>query len=109
MKLLKLITLELIILFTSVVSSNSQAYWMDVETSAYTSYESGGITASGDYPYEGGVACNFLPLGTRVQIDGYWYVVNDRCGIDGVVDIYMDSYDRAINYGRCTKSIYVEE
>lgn len=104
-----LLIFTLVLLLTLQFTGVSHAYWISAETSAYTSYESSGYTASGDYPYEGGVACNFLPLGTRISINGNDYIVNDRCGIDGVVDIYMNDYNRAIGYGRQVVDIYVYE
>lgn len=87
--------------------SDSYAEWINVRCTAYSPYDCGGITASGEYVHEGGVACNFLPLGTVVAIDGYDYIVNDRCGIDGTLDIFMESYDRAITFGVQYKDIYV--
>lgn len=46
------------------------AEWLSVECSAYTPYDSGTITATGEHVHVGGVACNFLPFGTIVHIDG---------------------------------------
>lgn len=76
---------------------------MTVQVSAYTPHECGGnrITASGAECQEGvTVAFNGLPLGTVIEYEGHQYVVQDRCGIDGVVDIFMESYDKAIKFGR---------
>lgn len=85
----------------------ANAEWIISECSAYTLYECDGITASGEYAHEGGVACNFLPLGTIVTIGGKDYIVNDRCGIDNCIDIFMDSRERAIEFGRQYKEVYV--
>lgn len=79
--------------------------YMDV--SAYTPYDSGTITASGDIPVEGvTVAMNDVPLGTIIEIDGKQYIVQDRCGMDRV-DIFMESYDAAIEWGVRHKEIIV--
>lgn len=62
----------------------------------------------GETVHVGGVACNFLPFGTVVVIDGVEYVVNDRCGIDGCIDIFMESYEEAIQFGRRYKEVYIK-
>lgn len=48
----------------------AQAEWLIAECSAYTPYDCGTITATGETVHVGGVACNFLPFGTVVVIDG---------------------------------------
>lgn len=66
---------------------------MKFQLTAYCSFcNSGSKTSSGTYPSAGRtVACNSLPLGTRIYIEGYGeYVVEDRGGMGGnVIDIYM--------------------
>lgn len=60
-----------------------------------------GITASGRPTVEGRtVACNSFPLGTRLLIGNHEYVVEDRAGIDNIVDVYFESYEDAIHFGR---------
>lgn len=63
------------------------------QLTAYCSYcNSGSKTSSGTYPVANRtVACNSLPLGTRIYIEGYGeFVVEDRGGMGGnVIDIYM--------------------
>lgn len=86
----------------------AHAEWLIAECSAYTPYDCGTITATGETVHVGGVACNFLPFGTVVVIDGVEYVVNDRCGIDGCIDIFMESYEDAIQFGRQYKEVYVK-
>lgn len=86
----------------------AQAEWLIAECSAYTPYDCGTITATGETVHVGGVACNFLPFGTVVIIDGREYVVNDRCGIDGCIDIFMESYEDAIEFGRRYKEVYIK-
>lgn len=76
---------------------------MTVQVSAYTPHELGGsrITASGVECQEG-VTCalNGVPLGSVVEWNGQRFTVHDRCGIDGVLDIFMESHDKAIRFGR---------
>lgn len=86
----------------------AHAEWIVAECSAYTPYDCGTITATGETVHVGGVACNFLPFGTVVVIDGVEYIVNDRCGIDGCIDIFMESYEDAIQFGRQCKEVYVK-
>lgn len=57
------------------------------------------IMANGEIAHVGAVACNFLPIGTQVRIDGNIYTVKDRCGVDGRIDIYMDSYEECMSWG----------
>lgn len=101
---------KLILAFLISVSSilPAQAEWLIAECSAYTPYDCGTITATGEPVHVGGVACNFLPFGTVVIIDGREYVVNDRCGIDGCIDIFMESYEEAIQFGRQYKEVYIK-
>ena len=78
------------------------AYGVEVWATAYTPYENSNITATGEVPKEGIIAADFLPLGTRVVIDDKEYIVGDRMGggYTDRIDIFMDSYERAIEYGR---------
>ena len=101
---------KLMLAFLISVSSilPAQAEWLIAECSAYTPYDCGTITATGETVHVGGVACNFLPFGTVVIIDGREYVVNDRCGIDGCIDIFMESYEDAIEFGRRYKEVYIK-
>ena len=102
----------LTILFTLLAPFAAQAEWLIAECSAYTPYDCGTITATGETVHVGGVACNFLPFGTVVIIDGVEYIVNDRCGIDNCIDncidIFMESYEDAIEFGRRHKEVYVK-
>ena len=76
------------------------AYARMMEVSAYT--HSGGVMANGQYPYVGAVASDDLPLGTTVIINGYTYVVADRFGggYTDMIDIFVDSEEEAIQFGR---------
>jgi 3D (Asp-Asp-Asp) domain-containing protein len=85
-----------------------EVYMGNYELTAYT--WTGNPCANGNYPTSGyTVACNSLPLGTKIHIDGYGdYVVEDRGSMAGnVIDIYMDSYDACIQFGRRTAEVYV--
>ena len=106
MKLKTISTIILSVLLWMVTAVTCQAEWVGAEVTAYT--HTGCVTASGEWPYEGGVACNFVPLGTIIIIDGVRYVVNDRSGAPGIIDVFMNSYDACINFGRQYKQVYIE-
>ena len=82
-----------------------------VKCTAYTSYESGPTMANGMNVQVGYVACDFLPLGTVVYLDGQRYVVGDRIGegSNNHVDIVFDNYDSAIEFGVQYMDLVVEE
>ena len=68
-----------------------------------------GVTASGAAPVEGWtVACNSLPLGTQVSINGNVYEVQDTGNMDDdVIDIYMDSHEDALAFGVQSAEVYI--
>ena len=76
-----------------------------------TAYEwTGNPCANGNYPTTGyTVACNTLPLGTTIYIEGYGtYVVEDTGGMGGgVVDIYMGDVNTCYEFGRQVANIYI--
>ena len=81
--------------------------WQLMDITAYC--PTGNPTASGVYPTEGRtVACDHLPFGTRISINGHEYIVEDRFGAGHTdkLDIFMESYDKAIEWGR--KRLWVE-
>lgn len=82
----------------SLLGQGADARMMEV--SAYT--HSGGVMANGQHPYVGAVASDDLPLGTTVIINGYTYVVADRFGggYTDMIDIFVDSEEEAIQFGR---------
>lgn len=106
MKLIRIIIALFVVTFGCVVGCNAE--WITIDTYAYTSPYPGAITASGHIPFVGGVACNLAPLGTRILIDGNWYVINDRSGTPNIVDIYFDTYEECIEYGIQTKRVFIE-
>lgn len=79
---------------------------MTVDVTAYTPFENGGhgICAMGHRCVEGRtVALNGVPLGSKVIYNGHTYVVEDRVGYNGVLDIFMEDYKKAIQFGRKRK------
>lgn len=76
--------------------------------SAYTAHsdETGrgdGITASGRKAQAGRtIAMDDVPFGTRVEIDGHIYIVEDRFGggYTNRIDIYMNTKAEAFQWGR---------
>ena len=71
--------------------------------------KSDGITASGTQATAGRtVACNSLPIGTVISINGNQYVVEDTGGMGGnVIDIFCDSHEEALNFGRQSADVYL--
>lgn len=89
----------------------SKPRWDEVvmEVSAYTSSEGGRYGAWGKELAVGDVASDDLPKGIVVVVDGREYVVNDVFGggYVGRLDIYMDDYDAAMEFGRRTMKVKV--
>lgn len=75
---------------------------MTVDITAYTPHENGSnISAMGKRCVEGRtVALNGVPLGAVVIYEGKKYIVEDRVGRSGILDIFMEDYHRAIQFGR---------
>lgn len=76
--------------------------------------KSDGITASGVKAVEGvtiAADTSVLPFGTKVKIDGKIYTVQDRGGaIKGKrIDVYFDSHQKALEFGKQTKEITIIE
>lgn len=82
-----------------ILGNNVQAERL-MSVSAYT--HTGNVMANGEYPYVGAVASDDLPLGTKVRVNGQEYVVKDRFGggYTDRLDIFMDTYNEAIEFGR---------
>lgn len=61
----------------------------------------GNPTASGEYPYVGGIAMSNsygLEYGTTIYIDGFgYYILNDTGCSYGVVDVFCDTIDECYN------------
>lgn len=72
---------------------------------------SSGYTASGTLAEEGRtIACNSLPFGTQVMIDGHVYTVEDTGWSpygENWLDIFFASHDAALAYGMRTVDVYL--
>lgn len=70
-----------------------------------------GYTASGTLAEEGRtIACNSLPFGTQVLIDGHTYTVEDTGWSpygENWLDIFFASHDAALAYGMRTVDVYL--
>ena len=73
---------------------------MEVELTFYGA--TGELTASGTVPQVGRtVACNFLPMGTHVRINGHEYIVEDTGAMQGnVIDVFVHTEEEAEQLGR---------
>lgn len=69
----------------------------------------GGKTASGTIPTQGRtVACNSLPFGTKISINGNIYTVEDTGNMsDNVIDIYFNSHSEALQFGRQKAEVFL--
>ena len=68
-----------------------------------------GITASGTYATVGRtVACNSLPFGTKIMINGNVYTVEDTGGMgNSTIDIFVGSHQEALNKGTYYTDVYL--
>jgi 3D (Asp-Asp-Asp) domain-containing protein len=86
-------------------------YAGEYELTAYI--ETGNPCADGVYPQVGyTAACNNPELWHKwVHIEGHGdYYIHDTGGMaDNVIDIYMGSYDEAIQFGRRVADVYIKE
>lgn len=83
------------------------AYTADTATSAPTGYTATGILAR-----EGVVAVDprVIPLGTKLFVPGYGFALAADTGgaiIGNRIDLCMDSYDRAVQFGRRPVQVYI--
>lgn len=80
-----------------------------VGVTAYT--HTGNATATGVMPARGTVAVDpkQIPLGTKLYIPGYGFGVAQDTGrmAPNTIDLFMDTYDECISWGRQTKTIYI--
>ena len=103
-----------------------KCFWMSLGEFEITAYCCGtccssgtGITASGNVAKEGktiGVDPDIIPLGSKVKIvfsDGTEHVYRaDDTGsaINGnIIDLYMESHEAALVFGRQTCKVYIQE
>ena len=71
-----------------------------------------GITATGTVATEGrtiAVDPEVIPYGSIIYIGSHRYVAEDCGGVirGNVIDIYMDSHDAALEFGRQTKEVWI--
>ena len=97
-------------------SGSSYSSVMTMTATAYTSSTTSGTTASGAPAQVGIIAADtsVLPMGTKVYItsaDGSWtygYAVVGDTGVSGnLIDLYFDTYDECIAFGRQTVLVYI--
>jgi len=73
-----------------------------------------GITASGTQATAGrtvAVDNSIIPYGTEIIIDGHSYIAED-CGaaVKGyTIDIFFDTHEEALSFGKQTKTVYIAE
>ena len=108
-------------LLVSVASSAKLDYTIiksgEVTATAYNSLASQTdstpwITASGSRCRTGVIACNFLPFGTKVMIEGFGdqvFIVEDRMNrrYTKRIDIWFPKYQQAIKFGKRTIRYHV--
>ena len=87
---------------------------LTMEATAYLPTDGGGdgITATGVQAHHGIVAVdpNVIPLGTRLYIPGYGEAVAADTGGDIIgnrIDVVLEDYSSAIQFGRRTVEVYV--
>jgi 3D (Asp-Asp-Asp) domain-containing protein len=67
--------------------------------------------ANGQQVFDGAVANNYYPFGTRVIIGGRTYVVSDRMNRrygKNYFDIYFPDYRECVNFGRKKLNVIVD-
>ncbi|MBH8609220.1 3D domain-containing protein [Thermoactinomyces sp. CICC 10521] len=92
------------------LTSAKETGTLTVEATGYTA--TGSRTATGTYPHRGTIAVDpdVIPLGTKLYIPGYGYGVAEDTGgaINGkIIDLFFDSEQEAINWGRRTVTIKI--
>ncbi|MEG1726835.1 MAG: 3D domain-containing protein [Acidaminococcaceae bacterium] len=87
-----------------------------MEASAYTLAEGNGdgVTSIGIVPYHGIIAVDpdVIAYGTRVYIPGYGFAMAGDCGgaiVGNRIDLFMENYHDAINFGRRDVAMYILE
>ena len=74
--------------------------------------KSDGITASGVKAKQGVTVAadtRLFPFGTKLEIDGKIYTVQDRGGVikGNRIDLYFENHQSALNFGRQTKEVTI--
>lgn len=81
-----------------------------MEATAYT--WTGNTTATGTWPKVGTIAVDpdIIPLGTKVYVAGYGFAVAEDTGgaiNDFIIDLYMDTENQCISWGRRQVTVYI--
>ena len=96
---------------TEMSSPEGMTYYANMELTAYI--WTGNPCADGVYPAEGfTAACNDPVLWHKwVYIDGVGtYYIHDTGGMaSNVIDIYLETYDACVSFGRQTANVYILE
>ncbi len=91
------------------VDADQVASTMTMSVTAYT--HTGNNTSTGSAPGYGTVAVNpsVIPYGTKLYIPGYGYgIASDTGGFSpNTIDVFFDTYQECINWGRKTLTIYI--
>lgn len=93
----------------NVAANEPDAQNVYVGSFSITAYTwTGSTMANGEYPYVGCAASSDFPIGTVIYIENIGtYIIKDVCPTPGVIDLYMNTYDECINFGRRTANVYV--
>ncbi len=97
----------------SFLGESSPVIWKNIGKSKITAYSSTVgqtddtpfIMASGNYVYDGAIAANFLPLGTKVRFPELFgdkvFTVEDRMNkrFQDRIDIWIESRSEALSFG----------
>lgn len=79
------------------------------DISAYEWTEPQSPCANGNYPtvmYS--AACNYLPFGTRIYIEGVGdFVIEDRIGVDSRIDIFLGDVETCKQFGVQSHNVYI--
>lgn len=97
------------------VDYSNLTYFGQLNVTGYDPYcshccgKSDGITASGEYAeYYKTVACNALPFGTEVYVEGYGYFrVNDTGGSKVGIDIACESHEACAVMTKANVDVYI--
>ncbi len=119
-------TIFLIVLFYCITTSNFLSGIQQVECKQKKKYKkcikmvstsythTGNCTATGIYPYKGIVAVDpsVIPLHTKLYIEGYGNAVAEDTGRDIIgyrIDVFHETYQEAIQWGRKEVKVYIYE
>lgn len=91
---------------SSTTPTDKMEFLGTLSSTAYTN--DGSNMANGEYPYVGAVACNLVPIGTLLYIEGMGtFVVKDRIGHGSQLDFFMETEDECNTFGRRALDVYI--